>query len=73
VKCQKNANKYDDEEWRKLHNEKLCGMHSSPDMMNRSGRERWICRILRGTAKERFHFENPGTPQRMILKQILKK
>jgi hypothetical protein len=72
-------------EWRRLHNEKLVALYSSPNIIRviKSRRLRWAghvaCmeesrggyRVLVGKPEGRGHLKDPGIDGRIILKWIL--
>jgi hypothetical protein len=74
-------------EWRRLHNEELCDLYSSPNITRviksrrmrwaghvaRMGEERGSYRILVGRPEGRSHLEDPDVDGRIILKWIFKK
>jgi hypothetical protein len=74
-------------EWRKLHNEKLNDLYSSPSIIwvinarrlrwagyvARMGEKRGAYRILMGRPEEGGHLGDPGVGGRIILRCILKK
>jgi len=70
-------------EWRRLHNEKLNDLYSSPNIVRvmKSRRVRWRCggkeRCKRsfggGILKERNHLEDSGVDGRIILRRIFRK
>jgi len=73
--------------WRKLHNEKLNGMYSSPNIVRviKSTRTRWTGRVSRmgrgeaytgfwwGNMRERDHLGDPRVDGRIILRWIFRK
>jgi len=75
------------EEWRKLHNEKLNDLFSSPSIVRviKSRRKRWaghVARMGRGEAytvfwwgnqRERNLLEEPGVDGKIILRRIFRK
>jgi hypothetical protein len=74
-------------EWRKLHNEELNDLCSSPSIVwvIRSRRMSWAGHVARmgervaytgfwwGNLRERDHLEDPGVYRRIILRQIFRK
>jgi hypothetical protein len=74
-------------EWRKLHNEDLNDLYSSPNRVRviKSRRIRWAEHVVRrgrgeeytgiwwGNLRERVHLEDPGVDGRMILRWIFRK
>jgi len=74
-------------EWRKLHNEELNDLYSSPNFIGviKSRKMKWSGRIERigrgkvrarlwwGNLTERDHLENPGVDGRIILRWIFRK
>jgi hypothetical protein len=72
-------------EWRKLHNEELYNLYSSPDIIRqiksrrmrwaghvvRVGEERKVYKVLVGSPKERDHLEDQGVGGRMGSEWIL--
>jgi len=68
-------------EWRKLHNEQLNNLYSSPNIVRviKSRRMRWaghvahmgegrgVYRVLVGKQRERHHWGDPGVDGRIIL------
>jgi hypothetical protein len=74
-------------EWRKLHNEELNDLYSSPKFIGvvKSRRMRWAehmthmeerrsaTEFLWGDLRERDHLENPGLDGRIILRWIFRK
>jgi len=72
--------------WRKLHNEELYDLYSSPKIIRvvKSRRMRWAEHVARmeerdvlqgfcGEMRERDHLENPGVDGRIILRWIFRK
>jgi hypothetical protein len=70
-------------EWRKLHNEELNDLYSSPDIVRvmksrmrwvghvaRMGREEVYTRFWLGNMREREHLEESGVDVRIILRWI---
>jgi hypothetical protein len=75
-------------DWRKVHNEELYGLYSSPDIIRviQSRRFRWAWHVARmgvreevhrrcwyGSLRERDHLEELSVDVRMILKWTFKK
>jgi hypothetical protein len=56
-------------QWRRLHNEKLCDLYSSPNVIPVMG----LRGFGRGDLRKRNHLEDLGLCWTMILKWILKK
>jgi len=75
------------QEWRKLHNEKLNDMYSSPDIIRviKSRRMRWAGHVASigarrvvygfwwGNLRERDHLDDQGVDLRIILRWIFRK
>ena len=73
-------------EWRKLHNEELNALYSSPNIIRviKSRRMRWAVYVARmgrgevptgfwwGNLRKRDHLEHPGVDGRAILKWIFR-
>jgi len=73
------------EEWRKLHNEELNDLYSSPNIIRviKSRKMRWAVEVARmrreevctgfwwGNLRERDHSEDAGADRRIILRWIL--
>jgi hypothetical protein len=66
-------------EWRKLHNEELSDLYSSPNIrVIKSRRVKWAGHVARmgerrggfgwGNLRERYHLGDPGVDGRVILK-----
>jgi len=74
-------------EWRKLHNEELYDLYSSPNIVRviKQRKIRWVGHVARmgrrekyagfwwGTLRERGQLEDPGVDERMILRWIFRK
>jgi len=74
-------------EWRKLHNEELNDLYSSPNIVRviKSRRMRWaghvgpmgdrrdVCRVLLGTSERKDHLKDLGVGVRMILRWMFRK
>jgi hypothetical protein len=74
-------------EWRRLHNEELNDVYSSPNIIRviksrrmrwagqvaRMGEKRGACRIWWGDLREGDHLGDPGVDERIMLKWIFKK
>ena len=73
-------------EWRKLHNEELNDLYSSPNIVRvikwriirwagrvaRMGERRGVYRVWWGNLKERDHLEDPGVDGKIILRWIFR-
>jgi hypothetical protein len=73
-------------EWRKLHNEQLNDLHSSPNIVRviksrrmrwaghvvREGERRCVYRVWWGNLMERDHLEDPGVDGNVILRWIFR-
>jgi len=73
-------------DWRKLHNEELNDLYSSPNIVQvlksrigwvglvaRMGKKRSVCRVLVGKPEGKNHLEYPGVDGRIILRWIFRK
>jgi len=73
-------------EWRKLHNEELNDLYSSPNIVQvlksrigwvglvaHMGKKRSVCRVLVGKPEGKNHLEDPGVDGRIILRWIFRK
>jgi hypothetical protein len=74
-------------EWRKLHNEELHDLYSSPNIVRviKSRRMKWVGHVARmgrrescigfcwGNLRERDHWGDPGVDGRIILRWIFRK
>jgi hypothetical protein len=62
-------------EWRKLHNEELHNLYSSPNTVRviKLRRMRWAGHVAWGNLKERDHWGDPGVDGRTILEWIFRK
>jgi len=73
-------------EWRRLRNEVLNDLYSSPNIIQvfksrrmkwghlaRIGERRGVCKVLVGNLKEPDHLDGPGADGRIILRWIFRK